>query len=314
MFGECGSAGVSGAYPVGGRVMVTVSAPAKVNLTLEVGPRRADGYHELVTIFRTLELHDTVRVTEAPGDIALQITGPQAADLPAGPENLVWRAARLLAEATGREKAGVLIELEKRIPVAAGLGGGSADAAATLRACARLWDIDDEQLLNALAYKLGADVAFFLIGGAALGRGRGELLKPLHLPPLWVTLANPGVPVSTAAVYEKLALLRARRMRAVPAELGARTARFLTVLQTEGVEAAAPLLVNDLATAAVEVAPQIVALTSSFYAEGALGSEVSGSGATVFALARDATQAEALAEAVRQTASWTWWGRAGEDT
>lgn len=290
--------------------MHTVLAPAKVNLVLEVGQRRADGFHELATVFQSISLYDQLTIIPADTDIELSVSGTQAAagQLSSGQANLVWRAARLLASACGRAKAGVRIQLEKNIPIAAGLGGGSSDAAAALRGLAELWQVADEGLIARLAAQLGSDVTFFLHGGAALGRGRGEKLTPLSLPKVWLALANPGVPTSTAEVYRKLAELRAMQTRQPPGTLGEPCTRLIQALQAGNPAQAGQLLTNDLATPAVSVTPAIAPLLDTFRAAGALGVQVSGSGSTVFALASDADHAQELSNSVKAQAAWTWWG------
>jgi 4-diphosphocytidyl-2-C-methyl-D-erythritol kinase len=179
------------------------NAYAKVNLILDVLGKRADGFHEIRTIFQSLSLSDRLTFSDnQDGDISLTCNIPE---LPCDFQNLAWRAANLLKEQYSVSQ-GVHITLEKQIPVAAGLGGGSADAAAVLRGLTRFWglSVNTEELL-ALAAKLGSDVPFCLMGGTALGKGRGELVEALPpCPYYYVVLANPGFPVSTAMVYQNL--------------------------------------------------------------------------------------------------------------
>ena len=167
-------------------------APAKINWTLEVLGRRDDGYHELRTVLQTIDLADTVVVAPAP-DLTLAVTGEGAASLGAPESNLAYRAAALLRERF-RVRAGARIAIEKRVPVAAGLGGGSSDAAATLRGLARLWGLDlDAATLAALAAELGSDAPFFVYGGTALAEGRGERVTPLpDAPSRDIALSFPG--------------------------------------------------------------------------------------------------------------------------
>ena len=179
-----------------------VRARAKVNLDLRVLGRREDGYHELRTIFQTLALHDTLWFSRTSGPFAITATHP---DVPVDHANIVWKAARALWRARGSagEPHGISVRIVKRIPVEAGLGGGSSDAAAALVALNRLWDVKlGPPDLFDLASSLGSDVPFFLVGGAALGTGRGEVLYPLpDLPPMPVVLARPREGVSTAQAY-----------------------------------------------------------------------------------------------------------------
>ena len=181
--------------------MITEPASAKINLALHVRARRADGYHEIETLFAFVEHGDTV--TLAPGPLSLAITGPFAAGLSGAGDNLVLRAARAFAKVFHVAEGGAFT-LAKHLPVASGIGGGSADAAAALRALARAHDIaTDDPRLFALAADLGADVPACLLGRTALGTGRGERLQPVDgLAGTPVLLVNPGVAVSTAAVFK----------------------------------------------------------------------------------------------------------------
>jgi 4-diphosphocytidyl-2-C-methyl-D-erythritol kinase len=189
------------------RHVVRVRAHAKINLSLRVLGRRADGYHDLRTVFQVLSLHDTLTFCERPGPFALEAasaTSP-ASDLPLDDRNLVWRAAEALWGRLGRpgRPSGVVARLDKRIPMKAGLGGGSADAAAAIVGLAHLWgaNLDAGDLL-ALSRGLGADVGFFFTGGAALGLGRGDEIYPMSdLPRLGVLLVMPSFDVSTADAY-----------------------------------------------------------------------------------------------------------------
>lgn len=181
--------------------MLVVEAHAKINLSLEVVGKRSDGYHELVSIMQTLTLSDRLQLTDAP-DISLSCSDPALAN----DANLVLRAARLMKERYSVEK-GCRIQLEKRIPVAAGLAGGSSDAAATLAALARLWQLDlDCADLLPIAEVIGSDVPFLLYGGAALVEGRGECVTPLPCPtPAWYLLVKPPIAVDTGEIFRALA-------------------------------------------------------------------------------------------------------------
>lgn len=284
----------------------TALAPAKINLVLEVGARRPDGYHELATVFQSIGLYDRVTISPSETHGELVVSGPQQAlgELGDYRRNLAWQAAELIAEATGRADPGVHIHLEKNIPVSAGLGGGSSDAAAVLRVLARRWGVDDRGLLFRLASELGSDVPFFLMRGTALGRGRGEILSPLCLPRMWVVLANPGVACSTATVYSRFAASGT----ASTGMLGERCQETVQVLCTQGPAAVGRGWCNDLADAARSEVPGIDSLLGAFYDLGALGAQVSGSGATVFAVARDADHAESLWRQIAARAAWSWWG------
>lgn len=187
------------------RLPVRVRAFAKINLTLRVLGIRSDGYHELRTVFQSLALHDRLTVEAVPGTFEIRCDDPAC---PTDRANLVWRAAELVWQAAGRRGpvSGVRVSIQKRIPMQAGLGGGSSDAAAALRVCAALWcpQLGSVQLAH-LGASLGADVPFFLHGGAALGVERGDRVFPLaDRARSWVVLAQPAVGVSTAEAYRWL--------------------------------------------------------------------------------------------------------------
>jgi 4-diphosphocytidyl-2-C-methyl-D-erythritol kinase len=279
---------------------ITVSAPAKINLALSVGPLRPDGFHELRTVFQAVDLYDSVTVRAA-AELELELSGPEATGLPADPGNLAWRAAALLADRAGREPA-VRIELVKRIPVAAGLAGGSADAAATLVACNRLWGVGlATRRLHALAAELGSDVAFALYGGTALGAGRGETLTELPAGRLHWVLAAAAGSLSTPAVYAELDRQRAagleQHVRSDPYGLAAldELARALSVGDPVTLP---PLLANDLQPAALALAPYLRDTLDAGRRLGALTGLVSGSGPTCAFLAADHEQARSLAAAL----------------
>ena len=240
--------------------------PAKVNLYLRVVGRRPDGYHEVVTVMQPLTLADTLTVTLAGEGISLRCDRP---DLPQGEENLVWRAARQFQEETGLTP-GVRLRLSKRIPVAAGLGGGSSDAAGTLLA---LNELAGKPLppgdLHRLASRLGADVPFFLAREPAVGRGTGTQLSPVTLPPYWYLLVNPGVPLSTRWVYENLDLAG---LPGPPA--------------TEAWDPEHPetWVRNDLGTVALKRFPELAELLAGLSDAGAWCQGISGSGPTLFGL------------------------------
>ena len=196
---------------------VTARVPAKVNLQLSVGPPRADGYHDLVTVFHALALFDEVTVSPAETD-SVRVSGEGAASVPLGRDNLAARAVAALTDAVGagcRDEPGLAIEIRKRIPVAAGLAGGSADAAAALVACNELWGTGlSQQELAEVAGRVGSDVAFALLGGTAIGLGRGEQVTPALVSGTyhWV-LAFAAEQLSTAAVYAACDRLRAAQLR-----------------------------------------------------------------------------------------------------
>ncbi len=281
---------------------MTVRVPAKVNLQLAVGPPRADGYHPLVTVFHAVSLFD--EVTVAPADkTTITVTGEDAAQVPADRSNLAWRAASALAKATGQRGAAVGIEIRKRIPVAAGLAGGSADAAATLVACNELWQTGlSSRGLAELAATLGSDVPFALVGGTAVGRGRGEQLTPaLAAGTYHWALAFGHEGLSTAQVYATCDRLRAARVAAgdqpEPGEPEL-SHPLMTALRSGDPEQVGPLLTNDLQPAALSLQPALRRTLTAGREHGALGGIVSGSGPTCAFLARDAARARDLAVAL----------------
>lgn len=269
---------------------VRVRVPAKVNLHLGVGELRPDGFHDLTTVFQAVGIFDEVHARRGRG-IALTVSGASA--VPDGPDNIAWRAAQLLAEQTGTHPD-VSLHIEKSIPVAGGMAGGSADAAAALLSCARLWDLDAGPVeLTALAARLGSDVAFPLLGGTALGTGRGEILEPVDCaaPLHWVfALADFGI--SAGAAYRELDRLRAAGRAPAPA---GPPDRLLAALADGDVEKVARALVNDLEPAAESLAPALRATLAAGRDRGALAGIVSGSGPTCAFLCPDADAAAQLA-------------------
>lgn len=279
---------------------VREAAPAKLNLDLLVTGRRPDGYHELDSLVVFADLGDTLVFAPAE-DLRLEVAGPTAPDLPDGEANIVLRAARLLAARAG-VPARAAIRLDKRLPVAAGIGGGSADAAAALRGLARLWGVRlDSAELAALALELGADVPACLLGRPARLRGVGERLEPLAgLPALDLVLANPGRPLATAAVFRELG----GRFGAPRAEPVA-PRDLLGALRRSR---------NDLEAPARRLVPEIGAVLAALAAEPACAlARMSGSGPTCFGLFPDAASASAAAAriAARQPGWWVAACRAG---
>lgn len=277
---------------------VTVRVPAKINLQLTVGPPRADGYHHLVTVFHAISLFDEITV-EAAGTDSVTVAGEGAALVPADGSNLALRAARALRAAAGRTggSGGVSIAIRKRIPVAGGLAGGSADAAAALVACNELWRAGlSVRELCEVAGEVGSDVAFAVLGGTAVGRGRGEQLTSALVAPVayhWV-LAFADGHLSTPAVYGTLDRLRRDREVGEP-EL---SAELMAALRAGAPESLGAALSNDLQAAAVSMAPGLRRTLAAGIELGALGALVSGSGPTCFFLAAGERQATDLAVAL----------------
>jgi 4-diphosphocytidyl-2-C-methyl-D-erythritol kinase len=276
---------------------VRVRAPAKINLHLRVGELRADGYHDLRTVFHAIDLYDEVRAFPAE-QLELGLTGADSPSLPLDERNLAWRAAVALAE-RAEVPAAVRLELTKAIPIAAGLAGGSADAAATLVACDALWGtrMTRGDLLE-LAASLGADVAFALTGGTALGTGRGETLSPvLAVGGLFWVLAVAAGELSTPEVYRELDRLRADAPDGGLPPISDEAAT-LDALRAHDSAALGDALGNDLQIAALSLAPHLARTLQTGLELGALGAVVSGSGPTCAFLVEDRTRATQLAAAL----------------
>jgi 4-diphosphocytidyl-2-C-methyl-D-erythritol kinase len=285
------------AEPASGQAIAVRHARAKINLWLNVVGRRGDGYHLLESLIAFVDLADTLAVREA-DRLVLELDGPFAAELADDPDNLVLRAARCLAERAA-VPARAAIRLGKHIPVAAGLGGGSADAAATLRALADLWRVAvPEQTLFEIAQSLGADVPMCLAGRAALATGTGEHLAPAPpLPQAAILLVNPGKALPTREVFA------AYRGPFSPERPLARPWRDLADLAAELARRG-----NDLVTPAISLRPAIEEVLASLrHSRGARYAGMSGSGATCFAL-YDTSDAARHAAASLPSA---WWRHAG---
>ncbi|HEX5188171.1 MAG TPA: 4-(cytidine 5'-diphospho)-2-C-methyl-D-erythritol kinase [Streptosporangiaceae bacterium] len=285
---------------------VTARVPAKVNLQLSVGPLREDGYHDVVTVYHAVSLFDELTVTRAERT-SVAVTGEGGPAVPLGPANLAVRAAVALARATGRRgkgSGGVRIEIRKRIPVAAGLAGGSADAAAALVACNELWHAGlSTSELAGIGARLGSDVPFALAGGTAVGLGRGERLTTALVSGSyhWV-LAFGAAGLSTPNVYAACDRLRASRRakdgqpHAVPGpEL---STELMAALRSGDPAQVGPLLSNDLQPAALSLQPLLRQALLAGKEHGALGAIVSGSGPTCAFLAKSAKAARDLAVGV----------------
>jgi 4-diphosphocytidyl-2-C-methyl-D-erythritol kinase len=271
-----------------------LNAAAKVNLALEILSRRPDGYHEIATVMQTVDLSDRLVLEEA-DSLEVRTSAP---GVPSDERNLAYRAAAALRQAAGTER-GARITLDKRIPVAAGLGGGSTDAAATLVGLNRLWGLRwPVERLEELAVGLGMDVPFFLRGGAAMATGRGERLRPLSGAALALVLVNPRFAVSTADMYG----------RVTPSMYsdGGRARDAASALETRRSSRVARTLYNGLEVAARAAYPQIGHMQAALVAAGALGAAMSGSGPTVFGVARSLEQARQIQARVTR-GSWECW-------
>ncbi|WP_338779817.1 4-(cytidine 5'-diphospho)-2-C-methyl-D-erythritol kinase [Streptomyces sp. DG1A-41] len=273
---------------------VTVRVPAKVNVQLAVGPARPDGFHPLANVFLAVGLYDEVTVTPA-DELRLTCEGPDADQVPLDRTNLAARAAEALAERYGRTPD-VHIHIAKDIPVAGGMAGGSADGAGALVACDALWETgaSREELLDICA-ELGSDVPFSLVGGAALGIGRGEQLTPLEVGGAfhWV-FAMAGRGLSTPAVFREFD--RLGEGTDIPEPVASQ--ELLAALAKGDPDALAAAVSNDLQPAALSLFPELAGTLATGRAAGALAALVSGSGPTTAFLVRDPESAAAVAQAL----------------
>lgn len=286
---------------------IDISARAKINLSLEVFGKRPDGYHELRSVVMPVSLADEIKIEEAD---ALEIKAAFAPGFPReeatdellgvleSPRNIMWKAAELMAERAGREPR-VRISVLKRIPAGGGLGGGSADAAAVIRGLNSLWDMrfSREELAD-IAAGVGSDVPALAYGGAVVMEGRGEKVRPLFeegnsIPEMWIVLANPGVNVPTGRIFAHFSeksgekcLKSASNAILNLTDRGEILDNIRLLVKTGQVEALAAASVNDLAESAYACFPEIRSVADALEEAGALGVQVSGSGASVFGFVR----------------------------
>lgn len=276
-------------------------APAKVNLFLHVGPPGEDGYHPLASLAVFADVGDRVAVERA-DEFSLETSGPFAGAITGGP-NLIETALDALARSVGRERLGLCVRLDKRLPVAAGLGGGSSDAATVMKLARNVLGLDlDDGALARIAAPLGADMAMCLNGRAVIAEGIGERLSPApRLPDIHAVLANPGVPSATGAVYRAYDAAPRTDVDVPAAPAGFRSVADLADwLKTTR---------NDLARPAIGLAPPIgQAVQAMAAAPGVLLARVTGSGATVFGLFEDGVAARTAAEGLSR-AHPDWWIR-----
>ncbi|MBI1238946.1 MAG: 4-(cytidine 5'-diphospho)-2-C-methyl-D-erythritol kinase [Alphaproteobacteria bacterium] len=276
------------------------TAPAKLNLFLHLGARRADGYHPVASLIAFAELGDDLSVAPAES-LSLAIDGPFAKGLPADETNFVLKAACALAELTGAQ-ARAHLSLTKNLPVAAGLGGGSSDAAAALRALCELWCVEpDERDLMALALRLGADVPICLARRTALVGGLGEVIVATpQIPSAPIVLVNPGIELMTADVFRRLGARRGEALPDWPATIQS-IDQLCAALRPHG---------NDLEAPASTLVPQIAEVLSTLgESQGCDLARMSGSGATCFGIFESDKAAEAAASALSARHP-TWWARA----
>ena len=284
-------------------VAVRAKAPGKINLALTVGPKKADGYHDLVTCFQAVDLWETVTVSPA-DNYSVTIEGDvNLGEVPLNKDNLVIKAAQLVADALGVTRA-VSVHIDKRVPVGGGMGGGSADAAATLVAVNELWqaDLTDEDLAS-LAASLGADVPFALKGFTQRGLGNGSELEEVEsLGFSWVIIPSLHH-LSTPLVYSTLDELRGDRVPQLPGDVsqGLRSALF-----SGDARALAGYLENDLQEASLSLLPELAQVLDSARSAGAIQALVSGSGPTCVALAENEQHASDIASALNAAGTYAF--------
>ncbi|MBT1077260.1 4-(cytidine 5'-diphospho)-2-C-methyl-D-erythritol kinase [Geobacter grbiciae] len=269
---------------------LTLKAPAKVNYRLDVLRRRPDGYHDLRMIMQRIDLCDEITITLSDTSGVRVTCGREG--VPDGPENIAWRAANALLALSGQE-TGIDIAITKNIPVAAGLGGGSSDAATVLLGVNELLGLglSIERLME-VGVTLGADVPFFVFGKTALAEGIGEVLTAIDaVPPLWLVIVNPNIPVSTAWVYQSLRLTGEWNGDTIP--------RFF-----KDVADVCAVLANDLESVTIERYPVIGEIKERLVAAGAAGALMSGSGPTVFGLFASEEEARGAAQSIANSFDW----------
>jgi len=270
-----------------------IKSYAKINWTLDVLFKREDGFHELRTIYQTVSLHDTLTINVTDGPVGIICNDPR---VPCDETNLAFKAAMMLRETAGASK-GARIEIEKRIPVAAGLGGGSSNAAAALLALIKLWRIEiDERNLFRIAASLGSDVPFFLMGGTALGVGRGEEVYAIEQAACeHLLLVNPGFAVSTRDAYQRLSrLTRSGSASIIP----------FTLLAAKGISGLPLAARNDLEEAVLAAHPEIAEVKRRLLSLGARHALMSGSGATVFGVFDNSQTVEQAESEARAGGHW----------
>ena len=266
-------------------------SPAKINLCLHVLGKRPDGYHELAMLMQSLDFGDTLQIelTDHPDEVLVDCSG---VDLPIGDENIAAKAARRML-ARSNMQVGVRIVIDKKIPVGAGLGGGSSNAATTLLGLNKLLDLRlSKQELMTEGVQLGADVPFFLFADKAWATGIGDQLQSVPpLPPVWYVLVNPGIFISTASVYQNLGLTAPPILTKLP--------RFPTT-----VDDLVAILENDLERVTIDRYPLLAEIKGKLVELGAKGALMSGSGSTLFGVFAEEMQAQAAAEILRTNINW----------
>ncbi|MFH1075076.1 MAG: 4-(cytidine 5'-diphospho)-2-C-methyl-D-erythritol kinase [Candidatus Firestonebacteria bacterium] len=272
---------------------ITLKSFAKINLYLEVKGKRPDGYHDIKTVFQTVDLADKVIISRIPGIISLECSHP---GVPIDNKNIAFKAAELILSECGI-RTGLKIVIDKNIPLTAGLGGGSSNAAAVLNGCNVLFGLNLScKKLSALAATLGSDVPFLLKGGTALGEGRGEILTELNpVPETWMVLIIEGEKPSTGRIYSEFT----KTLTNVKVS-DKKLEEFISAKAVKGGELAKKLLYNDLETPAGKFFPVLFKVKEDLLAAGAIGVLMSGSGPSVFGITATKENAEDIAGKLKQ--------------
>jgi 4-diphosphocytidyl-2-C-methyl-D-erythritol kinase len=283
--------------------IVEVSAPGKINLILRVLDRRPDGYHNLCSVMQTVELADTISAEEAPDSSAISLSC-EGAELPAGSENLVYRAAESVRHRI-KQTPGLKIRIQKCLPVAAGVGGGSSDAAATIQALAMLLQTGWSRIEMAkIGEEIGSDVPFFFYGPTAIVEGRGERVTPIRIEgQRWLVLVNVGIAISTAWAYGKLAESRSKAVSSAGAQAKLEL-RADSRLQWDEL---LNLFENDFQSVMEEAYPSLRDLRLLLLARGAQAAMLCGSGSTVFGVFSSEKTARQAADGLDRGHGWGVW-------
>jgi len=268
---------------------LTIKAYAKINLTLEILRRLPSGYHEIKSVMQQTALCDDITISEAHAGITIESTN---SNIPRNARNSIWKAAALLKERCGVDH-GVKFKLVKRIPIGGGMGGGSADAAATLLGLNKFWHLGLSQAeLLEIGQEIGMDVAFCILGGTALATGRGEVIAPLPLlPKQHIVIVNPGIFVSTRKAYEGLDVDKL--------SFADKSAQMIDAIQHQDFESIVASLYNDFEKNILYQYPAISVVKIHLAAAGVAKALLSGSGASVFGVVKTAAQARAIADALK---------------
>lgn len=269
---------------------ILVKAPAKINLSIDVLHKRDDGYHEVEMVMTTIDLEDQVELF--PREDGRIVVETSASFVPDDERNLAYQAAKLIKERFGITR-GVTIQIEKRIPVSAGLAGGSSDAAATIKGLNQLWQLGlTKEEMAQLGAMIGSDVAFCIYGGTALGKGRGEKITPLPSPPpFWVVLAKPPIGISTAQVYQALELDKITERPP--------TKQLIKALEEKNFSLLTKCMVNVLESVTLSSYPQVKWYKQKMAEFGAEGVLMSGSGPTVFGIVQKESRAQRIYNAFK---------------